>query len=124
MPSIPPYANGIEFMHGLTLEGTLPSKLSLCVEISKLSLFMSSISLGPNGLDSTCNQGIKALRKLMETKDSMANPSQEGVFNAEQTLRCNHSIQFKSLGWKKGMLTFENGAQGFNSPKSMLIWDS
>jgi len=78
MPSIAPHANGVEFMHGLTLEGPLSSKLSLSVEISKLSQSMSSTSLGPSGLYSTCDQGIKVFNKLIKTKELMANPSQGG----------------------------------------------
>ena len=116
MPSIPPHANGVDFMHGLTLERALPSKPSLVVEISKLCLSMSSVFLGPNGLDSTCNQDIKIFNKLMETMNLRVNPSRDGVFDAEQTTRCNHSIQFKSMEREKGMLTFENGTQGLNTP--------
>jgi len=80
---------------------------------------MSSISLEPNEFDSTCNQGIKIFNKVIETKDLRVSPFHEGVFDAEQFTRCNHSIQFKSIERKKGMLTFENGAQSLNPSKLM-----
>jgi len=95
--------------------------LSLGVEISKLDLSMSSISLGPNGLDSTSDQDIKVFNKLMETKDLMENPSQEGVLSVEQTTKSNAYTRNKTMVGNTRM-TFKNGAQRLNPLWAMLIW--
>ena len=75
MAPLSSHANVVELMHGLTFKRPLLSNLSLGVEISKIGLSMSSISLEHNEFDFTCNQGIKAFNKLMVTKNFRANSS-------------------------------------------------
>jgi len=97
MPSISSQASGAGFMHGLTLGNPLPSKPCVGVKLSEHNQSMSGTSLEPHGLNLSREEYAKVLNKLLEAKNLRVNPSQEEVLDAEQTITCNHFIQFKRV---------------------------
>ena len=62
----------------------MPNKPSTGVELSTLGQSMSVFSLEPIGLDLLHDEYIKVFNKVMEAKNLRANPTHEGVLDAEQ----------------------------------------